>query len=124
MRSLCAEVRQRSDTEVDCVIPEAVNSLPPVVAEVLWRVAQEGLTNIEKHAQAHRVQVNLNLQPREILLRVSDDGLGLPPGAEEKPGHYGLRGLRERVEGLGGTLTAKASTKGTLLEARVPVIAG
>jgi two-component system sensor histidine kinase UhpB len=68
--------------------------------------------------------VNLTLPPKEVVLRVSDDGVGLPRGAEDKPGHYGLRGLRERVEGLGGTFTvAAAGTNGTLIEAQIPVIA-
>jgi signal transduction histidine kinase len=94
------------------------------VAEVLWRVAQEGLTNAGRHAQARHVVVSLNFQPKEAILRVSDDGVGLPPGSEDKPGHYGLRGLRERVEGLGGTFTlAKPEGGGGAIEARLPLIA-
>ncbi len=123
LQTLCAETGKRLGATVDCQIAEGANALPPTVAEVIWRVAQEGLTNIEKHAHAHRVAVNLDLQPKEIVLRVSDDGAGLPPHAEEKPGHYGLRGLRERVEGLGGTFTvAAAGTSGTFIAARIPVI--
>jgi len=123
LRTLCAEAGQRFGAVIDCQIAGGADALPPAVAEVIWRVAQEGLTNIEKHAHAHRVQVNLTVQPKEVALRVSDDGAGLPRGAEEKPGHYGLRGLRERVEGLGGTfaLTA-ADPKGTILKAQIPVI--
>jgi signal transduction histidine kinase len=124
LQTLCAEAGRRSSAAVDCRVAEGADTLPPAVAEVLWRVVQEGLTNVEKHAHAQHVEVNLALQPKEAVLRVSDDGVGLPPAAEDKPGHYGLRGLRERVEGLGGafTLTATAG-KGTLIEACVPVIA-
>lgn len=124
LRAMCAEAGGRFGAALDCQLAEGANSLPSAVAEALWRVAQEGLTNVEKHAQARQVQVNLTLQPREVVLRVTDDGIGLPPGAEEKPGHYGLRGLRERVEGLGGTFTVVAAgTSGTVVEARVPIIA-
>ena len=124
LRTLCAEAGKRFDAAIDCQVAEGADALPPAVAEVLWRVAQEGLTNIEKHAHAHRVQVNLTAHPKEVILRVGDDGTGLPPRAEEKPGHYGLRGLRERVEGLGGVLTVTAlGSGGTVIEARIPVIA-
>jgi len=124
LRTLCAEAGKRFGAAVDCQIAGNADALPPAVTEVLWRVAQEGLTNIEKHAHAHHVEVKLARQPKEVVLRVSDDGAGLPPEAEGKPGHYGLRGLRERVEGLGGAFTvAPAGTSGTAIEARIPVIA-
>ena len=64
---------------VDCRVAEGADALPPVVEEVLWRVVQEGLTNVEKHAHAQHVEVNLAFQPKEVVLRVTDDGVGLPP---------------------------------------------
>jgi two-component system sensor histidine kinase UhpB len=68
--------------------------------------------------------VNLTVHPKEVVLCVGDDGAGLPREAENKPGHYGLRGLRERVEGLGGTFTvAAAGSGGTVIEVRIPIIA-
>ena len=125
LRTLCAEAGKRFGAAIDCQVAESADALPPAVAEVLWRVAQEGLTNIEKHAHAHRVQVNLAIQPKEVVLRVSDDGAGLPCGAEDKLGHYGLRGLRERVEGLGGTFTVVAAGKcWTQLSSSVRIRAG
>jgi len=124
LQTLCAEAGIRFGAAIDCRIAEGADALPPAVAEVLWRVAQEGLTNIEKHAHARRLEVKLALQPKEVVLRVGDDGAGLPHGAEDKPGHYGLRGLRERVEGLGGAFTvAAAGGGGTVIEARIPFIA-
>ncbi|MGD1019544.1 MAG: sensor histidine kinase [Verrucomicrobiia bacterium] len=122
--SLCADVSRRTGLKIDCQIAAGVDGLPPAVAEALWHVAQEGLTNVEKHAQAHQVVVNLSLQPQLAVLRVSDDGVGPSPDAESKPGHYGLRGLRERVEGVGGTFRlTTAHPKGALIEARVHLIA-
>ena len=124
LRALCAEAGSRFGAAIDCPLAAGADSLPPAVAEVLWRVAQEGLTNVEKHAHAHRVRVSLALPPKEVVLRVTDDGIGQSHGAENKPGHYGLRGVRERVEGLGGTFTvATAGTAGTAVEARIPLIA-
>jgi len=124
LQSLCADVARRTGLKVDCQVTSSAEGLPPAVAEALWHVAQEGLTNVEKHAQARHVAVSLSLQPQLAVLRVSDDGGGLPPDAESKPGHYGLRGLRERVEGVGGTLLlTTAQPKGAIIEARVRLIA-
>jgi signal transduction histidine kinase len=124
LRTLCDDARRRSDTNLECALAEGANQLPPRVAEAVWRVAQESLMNAEKHARASRIQVDLKLDPKEVILLVRDDGTGLPPGAEAKPGHYGLRGLRERVEGLGGTFTGRSpENMGTLIEARIPLIA-
>ena len=124
VQSLCADVGRRTSVKIDCQIAAGADGLPPAVAEALWHVAQEGLTNVEKHAQAQHVAVSLSLQPQLAVLRVSDDGVGLTPDAESKPGHYGLRGLRERVEGVGGTFLVTATgPKGALIEARVRLIA-
>ena len=124
MQSLCADAGRRTGLKIDCQIAAGADGLPPAVAEAIWHVVQEGLTNVEKHAQAHSVAVSLSLRPELAVLRVSDDGVGPPPDAERKPGHYGLRGLRERVEGVGGTFRlTTADPKGTLVEARVRLIA-
>jgi two-component system sensor histidine kinase UhpB len=123
--------------KVDSNISEKADTLLPAVAEVLWRAAHEGLANAEKHARAEAVQIELELEAAtaaangtanvpggcRAILRLSDDGLGLPEGAESFMGHYGLRGLRERVEGVGGTFrVSKASPKGTTMEVRIPVV--
>jgi signal transduction histidine kinase len=129
LQSLCSDLSQRSDLKIDCQIQDGTEHLPPAVSETLWRVAHEGLANAEKHAHAQSVRIDLQINngsslSREAILRVTDNGGGLPPGAEAIPGHYGLRGIRERVEGLGGAFNlAGNSPRGTALEVRIPVIA-
>jgi signal transduction histidine kinase len=124
LQSLCAEIGHRTSLKIDCQISPGADGLPPAVAEALWRVAQEGLTNVEKHAHATAATLSVNLQPQQVTLLVMDDGIGAPSDAEREPGHFGLRGLRERVEGVGGTfLLTTAQPRGTILEARVPLIA-
>ncbi|MEP7357623.1 MAG: sensor histidine kinase [Anaerolineales bacterium] len=121
LRSLCLETGQRIGLDAGYRLSGDPARLTPAAAEALWRVAQEALTNAAKHAQPRSLDVSLEVGPAEAVLRVRDDGRGLPPGAEALPGHYGLRGMRERVEGVGGTLRL-SSEAGTLVEARVPVV--
>jgi signal transduction histidine kinase len=124
LQALCVDFGQRTGLEVTYQVDEGADGLRPALAEALWRVAQEALTNVERHAQARAVQVSLRCEPRSAVLRVADDGVGLPTGAESSPNRFGLRGMRERVEGLGGTLTLQGGQGGTLVEASLPVIAG
>jgi signal transduction histidine kinase len=107
--------------------------------EALYRVGAEALTNIEKHAHASNVTLSLVQQAEMLVLRVEDDGVGLPalvisgsrasgaaPGdtptrPSSPPGHYGITGMRERVEALGGTLTLRPRPGGgTSVEASIP----
>jgi two-component system sensor histidine kinase UhpB len=80
------------------------NELPPLTAEaelVIFRVAQEALTNVTRHANARCVEVSLIRRPGAVSLQVSDDGRGIPT---ETAG-AGIRGMRERAIFVGGTLT-------------------
>jgi signal transduction histidine kinase len=86
----------------------------------VYRVVQEALTNIRKHAQASRVELRLAYEPRGIRLIIEDfDGCGERPAPAEGTG-YGLTGMRERAELLGGTLTAGPTDSGFRVELQVP----
>ena len=122
LRALCLDCGGRAGLEVHCQVDERADELRPVLAEALWRVTQEGLTNVERHAQARHVWVTLRLEPRSVTLCIRDDGIGLPDGTESSANRFGLRGMRERVEGLGGTLTLQGGEDGTEIRAEVPVI--
>ncbi len=75
--------------------------LSPEVEEALYRAAQEGLTNVRRHARASHAHVLLDYRPAEVRVVVGDDGCGDSPGPA---GGFGLIGLRERVAGLGGAV--------------------
>ena len=93
----------------------------PGVALAAYRVVQEGLINALRHANASRVEVELRAESRRLTVTVTDDGVGLPEDWS-RPGHYGLRGLGERVGHLGGKLTLRNSEcRGTLLMAEIPL---
>jgi two-component system sensor histidine kinase UhpB len=91
-------------------------------ATALFRVIQEALTNIARHAGASRVTVRLQRQRQQLLLRVADNGTGIAVGDRAKPDSFGLRGMHERVAALGGTLVvAAAATGGTVVTIKIPL---
>ncbi len=125
LADLCTETGRRTGLEITCRVAAEVDQLSQAVAEALWRVTQEALMNVEKHAAARHVQLDLRLESEAVTLRVADDGIGLSSGLTGQPGHYGLRGMRERIEGLGGVLKVDRNGQvGTVIEASLPLIGG
>jgi len=105
---------------------DAERWLPEDIQLCLYRVMQEALINVEKHAFARHVQVALNIQPKEVTLEIRDDGRGfrLPQhlGSLLEQDHFGLVGLRERLESVHGSLQIFSSPgEGTRLAASVPL---
>ena len=93
----------------------------PGVSLAAYRVVQEGLINALRHANASHVDVEVRAERGRLTVTVTDDGVGLPEDWSQ-PGHYGLRGLGERVDHLGGKLTLrKHGGGGTLLAAEIPL---
>lgn len=74
--------------------------VPPDARRPLYRIVQEALTNVARHAQASRVRVGLQRQPDCLVLEIADDGVGIPPGMIGNPGSLGLVGMRERAAAL------------------------
>jgi signal transduction histidine kinase len=90
------------------------------VKEALYRIAQEALHNIVKHARARNVQLRLEETAHELVLEVSDDGVGFA-GTGSFPGHLGLHTMRDRATRLGGTLEiVTAPGSGTCIRVRLP----
>ena len=95
--------------------------LPLTHEETLFRVVQEALTNVARHARATDVTVELHATPETVTLRVADDGAGFDPAAIQTESTMGLQGMRERLARLGGTLTVEATPgAGTRLTACLP----
>jgi two-component system, NarL family, sensor histidine kinase UhpB len=95
--------------------------LGPSITLAIYRVVQEGLINAVRHAQATRIDISLGSTRDRIVVTVVDDGVGLP---EEwsRPGHFGLRGLAERVEHLGGSVkVGDRQPRGVCLTAEIPL---
>lgn len=122
LQRLADETQSRSALSVNCAAPANLPPLLPDTADALWRIAREALTNVEKHAAAGSVDLALERANGSLVLRVADDGSGIAPSDERRPGHYGLVGMRERATALGGTLRiVPRRGGGTVVEARVPL---
>ena len=88
----------------------------------LYRMLQEILNNVVKHAHATRVDIILDMTDHELALTVRDDGVGIPPERLDNATTYGLRGLRERAAFLGGAIAIRAPTGGgTVVAITVPL---
>lgn len=88
----------------------------------LYRIFQEAMTNVTRHAKATSVDVVLRRGNNELVLEIRDDGVGIPADAEHKAGSFGLIGMRERAIMLGGVLEIHGvEGKGTLVGVRVPL---
>ncbi|HSM56589.1 MAG TPA: GAF domain-containing protein [Candidatus Sulfomarinibacteraceae bacterium] len=114
LRQLVAAVRGRSRLqialEVDGAPPE--EGLPPDVQIALYRITQETLNNVVKHAEAQRVSVTLAFGEAGVLLDVADDGVGFDPGADGIAGHgnsFGLSIMRERAAQIGADLEIESA---------------
>lgn len=113
---------ERSGIKVDLQMPANMVRLPQSVELVLFRVLQESLTNIHRHAGSTRANIQLRLDGHYAALSVEDDGKGLISvnGQPHKPG-VGIAGMRERVRELGGEFRITSTANGTKVEAVVPM---
>ena len=121
--SLAEGVRRRQGIEVSL---EATLSgrLAPTVETTIYRLVQEALTNVRRHASASRVRILLTHEADAVRCEIEDNGVGFDPGAPSASaaaGGLGLRGMRDRVEALGGTLSIRSAPgDGTLLGITIP----
>lgn len=112
---------QDAGIEIDLKIEGEYHKLPSAVEHALYRAAQEGLTNVRKHAAANRTELSIDFRHAAVIsLRVQDDGQGTGNGSVASG--FGLKGMHERVELLGGKVTAgPRATGGFELKVEVPV---
>ncbi|MBC8162274.1 MAG: GAF domain-containing sensor histidine kinase [Roseiflexaceae bacterium] len=119
-----------SNLHIELHFPDSLPTLPAAVEVAAYRVAQEALTNVLKHAAATRCEVRMHFQPsdweqqrtslgvRTLQLAIVDNGCGIPPA---HLGGVGLSSMRERAEELGGRLVVNSSSSGTHIDASLPL---
>jgi len=116
---LARRVQTETGITTSVLVSGQTRALPTAVDVAFLRAAQESLANARQHAGATKVSMCLEYRPDRVTLTVTDDGRGLPSGAEQRG--YGLQGLRARAAQVGGTLTLGAGAPGgTLVRMEIP----
>jgi signal transduction histidine kinase/ligand-binding sensor domain-containing protein len=100
-------------------------NLDPILRDEVYRIAAEAMRNAFRHAEARRIEVEIHYGERQLRVRVRDDGKGIDPkflGEQERTGHWGLNGMRERARAVGGNLAVWSEVDcGSEIEVTIPV---
>jgi PAS domain S-box-containing protein len=121
IRSQARDFEQRTGVACDLDLPSNGPSIAPPIALSMFRIVQEALTNVARHAGAHQVHIGLDVGAETALLTVADDGRGVTAEELGRPTSLGIVGIRERALAVGGEVTITGSPeRGTTLRVRVP----
>jgi signal transduction histidine kinase len=112
VRNLAETIAERSGLRLDLRIQENLSHLSASLEQGIYRVAQEALENTAEHAMAGCVKVELVKNDETLILTIVDDGCGFDLHAVDAESHFGLRGMRERAEAMGGTLEVESRPRG------------
>jgi signal transduction histidine kinase len=111
---------ERAGLAVHCQVDEPLPPLPVLTEQTIYRTADEALLNVEKHAQASQVNLSLQQQDGCLILVIRDDGLGFTQEWVRRNGRFGLVGMKERAELVGGELTIESDLgQGTAVRLKV-----
>lgn len=123
LRYLADQARQQDHIDVVVNISGSQQRLDLLVETVLFRIAQEALSNVARHAACPQAWLNLKFNQGKVILSIQDNGVGFNSSEELRPPRgWGIAGMRERAESVGGSLRVhSAPGKGTLVEAVVPL---
>ncbi|MFZ0730869.1 MAG: sensor histidine kinase [Candidatus Sulfotelmatobacter sp.] len=117
---------KRSGIKVEIDVPEDLQRLPSEMETAIFRVVQECLTNIHRHSGSPVARIRVRRHDEQVAVEVEDKGRGIPHEKQDDmasagtPG-VGIRGMRERIRQLGGTLEIESSNKGTMVNLQLPV---
>jgi len=117
---------ERSKIRVNFELPGDLGRLPQDLETAIFRIVQECLTNIHRHSQSPVASIRISRSDGQVSLEVADEGKGIPQEKRQSmdsggtPG-VGIRGMRERIRQLGGTLEIRSNGRGTIVVARLPV---
>ena len=114
--------QSRTGIPCECLLPVKPLAVPPDASTAIFRIFQEILTNVARHAKASHVEVALEMDGNDLLLEVTDDGVGIRESDLANPTSLGLLGMQERAAILQGSVTfTRNPDKGTTVTVRVPL---
>jgi signal transduction histidine kinase len=117
-----AALLSRHGRVVELKVSGNVRRLPAAVEDAAFRIIQESLNNVLKHARAPRVQVELRFETHMLHVCTSDNGVGFDPHARRRAHTMGMSSMRERADSVGGRLTIEsAAGSGTRVAAELPL---
>ena len=122
LRNLAYSEAERGGYHLDLQLPEEMPRLAPDTEYGVYRIAEEALRNVAWHANAKNVHVSLSFSDHRLDMIIQDDGCGFVYDPQMQSEHFGLRGMRERAEGLGGKLSVESQPdKGTVIGLEVEI---
>jgi signal transduction histidine kinase len=122
LQAYIARYHKDQGLEVEFTAPDDMSRMSVAVETTLFRIAQEALANVAKHAQAQHIKLRLERGQEDIILRISDDGKGFEQSTPLLGNHLGLWSMQKRVEQFGGCFLIDSSTdSGTQITVRIPL---
>jgi signal transduction histidine kinase len=120
---ILADSTSSDQLAVTCTQSGEEPDLPPHLVFTLYRIAQEALTNVQKHSGATQASIGLDYQTDRLILTIADNGSGMDPSDQPAGEHFGLVGLRERVRLMGGETSILTSPgRGVTLRVDIPIL--
>jgi signal transduction histidine kinase len=117
---LAQDVQERTHIRCEAMLEGLPSELEPERATALFRIVQEAVTNVIRHAGASNVIIRQRTRGDEIVIEVSDDGRGIKPKEHSGEHAYGIAGMHERAKALGGSVRVSGGPKGTRVLVHMP----
>ena len=125
VRKYVANFQERFGIMIGFQVDSGINELAADLSVTLYRIVQESLANAARHSGATAIEISLEMQPSQVLLRIADNGQGMPDGELERAARanrLGIYGMRERVELCGGEFLLESKVgAGTIILVTIPL---
>jgi two-component system sensor histidine kinase UhpB len=120
LRNLAESASARAGFELELKLPDRLDNIDPAIEQSIYRIAEQASANAAQHSNATRLSIHLAKEDGRLTLTVADDGRGFDVGSSDLDGRFGLQGMRERAQLIGGELEVDSQPgKGTTIRLSV-----